>query len=504
MPALLLAADPRLGMLIGALLFAICLLVVALVMALRGKRGHGAELAESLHQANSALQDMASRDPLTGLPNRQLFEAQLAHLAQRADLHERRLALLFINLDGFKAINDALGRPAGDAMLRTLGERLMTLARPIDIAARIGGDEFLMLLDGNPGKAEASDLARRLSAGLAEACDVGGREVAVSCSIGIAMYPEDGAFTTLVAHADAAMNASKRTGGSTYCFFEPRMVEGAREQVELLRDLRHAIDKGELELFYQPKIHAPSGQITGVEALMRWHHPRRGMVSPMVFIPIAERYGLIGALGNWVIEDACRQIRAWRDDGLRMRVAINLSVQQLRQRDLVPRITGALARHRIEPHVLTCEFTESAAMDDAQATLRVIEELSAVGVHLSIDDFGTGYSSLSYLRKLPAEELKIDRSFVLDLETSSDALAIVDAVVKLAQALGRKVVAEGVETEAQQRILRQLGCDELQGYLFARPMSARSLALWAMTNEGPRDLNFRASLFGDTLPHAIP
>ncbi|TMH10055.1 MAG: bifunctional diguanylate cyclase/phosphodiesterase [Betaproteobacteria bacterium] len=459
--------------------------------------------AKSARKSRSAQHDTATRDALTGLPNRQQFEEHLARLVQRADRHQRRLALLFINLDGFKPINEALGLAGGDAMLRVIGERMMTLARPGDIAAHVGGDEFLMLLDGNPGKAEASDMARRLLAGLAQSCEIGGRDVAVSGSIGIAMYPEDGALSKLMAHADAAMNASKRTGGSTYCFFEPRMVEGAREQVELLRDLRRAIEQGELELYYQPKIHAPSGQITGVEALMRWHHPKRGMVGPMVFIPIAERFGLIGALGNWVIEDACRQIREWRDEGLRMRVAINLSVQQLRQPDLVKRITDALQRHRVEPGLLTCEFTESAAMDDAQATLRVIEQLSGAGVHLSIDDFGTGYSSLSYLRRLPAHELKIDGSFVQDLETSSDARAIVDAVVKLAQALGRKVVAEGVETEEQQRILRSLGCHELQGYLFAKPMSAKALALWAMNNDGPRDLNFRASLFSDTVPQTL-
>ena len=231
---------------------------------------------------------------------------------------------------------------------------------------------------------------------------------------------------------------------------------------------------------------------------MRWHHAQRGTVSPEVFIPLAERYGLIQTIGNWLVEEACRQIRAWRNEGLRMRVAINLSVHQLRQPDLAARIAAALKRHRLEPRVLTCEITESVAMDDSHDTLKVIEQLAAVGVHLSIDDFGTGYSNLSCLRKLPAEELKIDRGFVLDLETSGDARAIVDAVVKLAQAIGLKVVAEGVETEQQQHILRQLGCDELQGYLFARPMSARALAHWAMSHEGPRALDFRASLFGET------
>jgi len=259
------------------------------------------------------------------------------------------------------------------------------------------------------------------------------------------------------------------------------------------------VQQRELELHYQPKVHAPSGQVTGVEALMRWRHPQRGMVGPHIFIPIAERFGLIHALGNWLIEEACRQIRAWSDDGLRMRVAINLSVHQLRQGDLVDRIADALQRHRIEPMLLTCEITESAAMEDTRATLQMIERLSAIGVRLSIDDFGTGYSSLSYLRQLAAEELKIDRSFVMDLEASADARAIVDAVVKLAQALGMKVVAEGVETEAQQRILSLLGCDELQGYLFAKPMPAEALTLWAMQADGPRDLDFRPSLYGDSL-----
>ncbi len=294
------------------------------------------------------------------------------------------------------------------------------------------------------------------------------------------------------------MVAAKLGGGATFSFYEPRMSAGVREQVDLLHDLRRALANGELSLHYQPKVHAPSGEITGVEALMRWHHPKRGMIGPAVFIPIAERFGLINGLGDWLIDEACRQIRAWRDGGLRMRVAINLSVYQLRQADLPDRIAAALARHRINPKLLTCEITESVAMEDAIETMQVFDALAQVGVHISIDDFGTGYSSLSYLRKLPAEELKIDRSFVQDLGTSEDAERVVDAVVKLAQALQLKVVAEGVETEQQYAILRSLGCDELQGFLFAKPMSARSLALWAMNDIGPKDIDFRESLYGDT------
>ncbi len=295
----------------------------------------------------------------------------------------------------------------------------------------------------------------------------------MSCSIGIAMYPENATEAKLLAHADAAMYASKAGGGATYSFYEPRMSTGAREQVDLLHDLRRALANGELELYYQPKVHAPSGEITGAEALMRWHHPKRGMIGPAVFIPIAERFGLINSFGDWLIDEACRQIRAWRDQGLRMRVAINLSVYQLRQADLADRISAALARHRINPKVLTCEITESVAMDDAAETMQLFYSLAQAGVHISIDDFGTGYSSLSYLRKLPAEELKIDRSFVQDLGVSEDAERVVDAVIKLAQALQLKVVAEGVETEQQYAILRSLGCDELQGFLFAKPMSAQ-------------------------------
>ena len=264
-----------------------------------------------------------------------------------------------------------------------------------------------------------------------------------------------------------------------------------------------ALARSQLELVYQPKIHAPSGHITGVEALLRWHHPQRGTISPNVFIPMAERSGLINALGAWVIDEACRQARVWRDQGLRMRVAINLSAYQLRQRDLPQRIAAALKKHQINPELLTCEITESVAMEDTEATLRFFTELAAVGVHISIDDFGSGYSSLAYLRKLPAGELKIDRSFVLDLESSEQARKIAAAVVQLAQALKLKVVAEGVETDEQYRILRQFGCDELQGFLFAKPMSAKALGLWAMADEGPRSMQFRESLFKETQALAL-
>ena len=438
------------------------------------------------------------RDALTGLPNRQMFEGTIAQAVQQADAAQGKLALLCIDLDGFKAINESVGHAAADQMLLELSDRLRSLAQPHSVS-RLAGDSFLMLLGGNTDNDAAAQLASNVLSAIGEPCKAAGHEMAVTGSIGIAMYPQHGALSTLITHAEAAMRASKGVGGAAYSFFDPLMLQSQREHAELLRDLRLALSKQQFELYYQPKIHAPSGEITGAEALLRWHHPLRGMISPTVFIPIAERFGLIDALGTWVLNTACAQVRAWREEGLRMRVAINLSVHQLRDPGLPQRIDAALKRHQINPQLLTCEITESVAMEDAEHTIKLFARLAAVGVHISIDDFGTGYSSLAYLRKLPASELKIDRSFVLDLETSNDARAVVDAVIKLAQALSLKVVAEGVETEAQNQILRSLGCDELQGYLFAKPMSAKALAQWAMSDVGPRSLLFRESLFKGTV-----
>lgn len=456
-------------------------------------------LKASLQRAKTELEKQSLRDPLTELPNRSMFEGTLAQCVQRADASGGRLALLLINLDGFKPINESFGHRAGDRVLREIALRLRSLAQP-HMVARLGGDEFLMLLPDDPSAEDASELASRILTATCQPCRIDGREAVVSSSIGIAKYPKHGAMSTLIAHADAAMRVAKANGGATYCFFEARMVSGLREQTELLRDLRRALAHDELDMYYQPKIHAPTGEITGAEALMRWQHPKLGMISPTVFIPIAERYGLIRALGNWLIDEVCRQIRAWRDGGLRMRVAINLSVHQLRQPDLVERIAFALKKHDVNPGLLTCEITESVAMEDTEGTIAIFKRLTELGVSISIDDFGTGHSSLAYLRKLPTSELKIDRSFVLDLETSEDARKVASAVINLAKSLDLKVVAEGVETEGQNKILREFGCDQLQGFLFAKPMSAKALALWAMDDVGPRTMNFRSSLFKETGP----
>ena len=475
----------------------VALLVTGLLAGLQVLLRRQRQANSARAQARRSLSALSLNDPLTGLPNRPLFEGTLAQAVLQADAGRRRLALLYINLDGFMPVNQSFGPSGGDQLLRDVAKRLRALARP-HMAARLADDEFLLLLTGDPRVEDASDLACSVLASIGQPFAVAGRETSITCSIGLAMYPEHGALSTLIGHADTAMRAAKAAGGASHALFESRMVNGSRDQADLLRDLRVALERGQLELYYQPKIHAPTGEITGAEALMRWHHPQRGMVSPVLFIPLAERYGLIGALGQWVIDEACRQAREWRDAGLRMRVAINLSVHQLRQVDLAERIGAALQRHTINPDLITCELTESAAMDDTEVTMRVLGQLAALGVHISIDDFGTGHSSLSYLRKLPAQELKIDRSFVADLETSDDARKVASAVINLAKALSLKVVAEGVETEAQNRILRDFGCDQLQGFLFAKPMSAKALALWAMDDVGPRTMNFRASLFRET------
>ncbi|HKX40918.1 MAG TPA: bifunctional diguanylate cyclase/phosphodiesterase, partial [Burkholderiaceae bacterium] len=439
----------------------------------------------------------STQDALTGLPTRVFFESRLHESAKRCDARKGRLAVLFIDLDGFKPVNDTFGHSSGDRVLEQVGKRLRGLVRQQDTAARIGGDEFVLLLNGVTSES-AAQIATQAIEVLSKPYAIGQREVVISCSIGIAKYPDRCAANKLIARADAAMYAAKRAGGSRHCFFSPEMDMDAKANFDLLRDLRRALAGGSgLELYFQPKIDARSGKVTAAEALLRWQHPQRGLVGPEVFVPMAERAGLIGPLGDWVIEAACKQARTWRDAGLRMRVAINLSAHQMRQDDLVDRIADALRRYRIHPSLLTCEITESAAMEDTATTQETFRRLGELGAHVSIDDFGTGYSSLAYLRRLPAEELKIDQSFVKDVEHGADARAVVDAVVKLAHALGLKVVAEGVETPRQEQLLVELGCDELQGYLFAKPMTARALLLWALADRSKLS-DFRDSLFGET------
>ena len=463
---------------------------------------------DELQVANETLKQRALSDPLTGLPNRVLFEDRLAQARKRSDRTAARpgardvdkFAVLFIDLDGFKPVNDVMGHAAGDQVLKEAAVRLRIAGRDNDTVARIGGDEFLLLTEGVGTVADAMALADRLVKTLARPFEVEGRRVHVSASIGVVVYPDHGTIEQLVTRADAAMYAAKRAGGNTRAVFEPRMDEAGEERLNLQGELRMAMERKQLKLNYQPKIDSSTGQIRGVEALLRWHHPERGNVSPVVFIPIAERFGMINAIGNWVIDEACRQMAEWADQGMRIRVAINLSVHQLRQDDLVDRIEQALRRHALDPAQLLCEVTESVAMGDPETLQRAFDGLARIGVFISIDDFGTGYSSLINLRQLPAAQLKIDRSFINDIETSKDALAIVGAVINLAHSLGLKVVAEGVETVGQRDILIGMKCDEMQGFYFARPMDARLLQDWFMGNKPDGGVDFSPSAIMEDIP----
>ena len=456
-------------------------------------------LTTSLQQANQELQRIASLDPVTGLSNRSHFEAGLRGASETGHAGERPWALLFVDLDGFAHVNDSLGHAVGDGVLREAGRRLERLAGACGVAGRIGDDSFVLRAGG--GCEQATGLARGVVAAMQEPFVIDGHEIHLSCSVGVALSPEHGSDAGLITQANAAMMQAKRAGGAGHALFAPAQHRpGGYERLGLLSELRQAISRGELRLTYQPKIDARSGQVTAAEALLRWEHPTRGLVSPSIFVPVAERYGLIGTIGQWVIDDACRQARAWRDAGLRMRVAVNLSALQMRDETLVEQVLSTLRRHGVAPDQLTCEITETVAMSDAATARRTFERLGAAGIHVSIDDFGSGYSSLAYLRHLPVAELKIDRTFVADLAHSADARAIVEAVLRMAHALGLKVVAEGVESALQRDLLVQLGCDELQGYFFAKPMSAEALTRWALGDASARTahhapLEFRQSLF---------
>jgi diguanylate cyclase len=409
-----------------------------------------------------------------------------------------KLALLFVDLDGFKPINDSFGHAAGDAVLRQVADRLRVMVREADTLARLGGDEFVLLIDDVTGIPDAVVTAQRVLRALAQPFEVGTRQVSLSGSVGVVVFPDHTASDKLLASADAAMYAAKRAGGSTYAVFEPHMHDDAGGQLELLQDLREAVARGQLCLHYQPKVDSRSGQVRSVEALLRWRHPRHGMVSPAEFVPLAERFGLIVAIGGWVINEACRQVAVWAAEGRRLRVSINLSAYQLRQPDIAARIGGAIARHGLAPDQLVCEITESAVMENTQTTQAVLEELGRHGVKLSIDDFGTGYSSLAKLRRMRAHELKIDREFVADVARDADARAIVDAIVRLGHALGLRIVAEGVETVEQRDALVALGCDELQGFLFAKPLPPQALLDDGLHGDEP--VAFSPSVLMEELP----
>ena len=440
-------------------------------------------------QAEEKIHQLAHFDTLTSLPNRESFQARLRREVSRAVRHKRRLATLFLDLDDFKRINDTLGHSIGDLLLRAVAERLVAGLRETDsvtrhlagdaaeAVARLGGDEFTVLLTDIYKSEDAATVARRIIATVSQPMNLAGHEVYVTPSIGIAVFPQDGEDAdSLVKNADTAMYSAKRAGKNLYQFYDESMNAAAVRRLTMDNHLRKALDRGELSLHYQPQMDLVLGRIEAVEALLRWENPELGMVSPAEFIPLAEENGLIIPIGEWVLRSACAQAEKWRENGVPLsRVAVNISAIQFAQSNFTARIAQILKETGLPPSVLELEITESVLAEDVERAIETLGVLKDMGIQLSIDDFGTGYSSLSYLKRFPIDRLKIDRSFVRDVASDPDDASIAMAVIGMARSMDLSVVAEGVETEAQLRFLKNKQCDEIQGYYLSRPLPAEEL-----------------------------
>ena len=427
------------------------------------------------------IEHMAHHDALTGLANRHVSNLRLAAAIAQARRNGQKVGVLFIDLDRFKNVNDALGHHVGDALLQSVSTRLLELVRDGDTVSRLGGDEFVVILNGiDDVEAIGRLLEARLIPAMRAPHQVAGSELYVSCSVGVAVYPDHGDdLDTLMRHADAAMYQAKSGGRDNARMFSPQLQDQQLQQLHLESDLRHAIDRQQLVLHYQPRIDAISGLLHGVEGLIRWNHPQRGLIAPDSFIPVAEESGLIVPIGAWVIREACRQHLAWRKaDVGEIAVSINLSAIQLKNGALVATLREVLAEFPVAPGQIEFELTESILMDNVDDTIATLQQIKALGFGLSIDDFGTGYSSLNYLCRFPLDKLKIDMSFVQNIHESPQNLAVTKAIIGLGHTLGLTVTAEGVESAADADVLRHAGCDELQGYYFARPMSQAQLLAW--------------------------
>ena len=449
---------------------------------------NGHDLLNTITQRKQAeLYYLAHYDALTGIPNRALLADRLEHACLEADRKGSLVALLFIDVDRFKQINDSLGHSAGDEVLRRIVARLKASARQVDTVARLAGDEFVVLMEDLSSPTQAELVAGRIVASMQEPIEMLGHSLVATVSIGSAIYPRDDAHIhNLLTKADAAMYEAKSAGRNGFCCYTPEMHTYNPGSMSLEGELRKAIDRDELVLFFQPQLELAEGEVRGVEALVRWRHPVRGLIPPMQFIPVAEESGLIVPLGEWVLRNALSQARAWQDAGMRpLTVAVNISALQFRQRGFVDFLKTQLAEQGIEPGLLELELTESVLMKDVEEVLQTLNEIKALGVRLAIDDFGTGFSSLSYLRRFPIDRLKIDQSFVRDIESTPVNESIARAIVALANSLSLEIVAEGIEKPSEVAILRQLKCHEGQGYLFSRPLDAESLPRWLASREQP-------------------
>jgi diguanylate cyclase (GGDEF)-like protein/PAS domain S-box-containing protein len=425
---------------------------------------------------------MAFHDPLTHLPNRLAFESQLELALKTCQRDGRQVAVMLIDLDRFKTVNDTLGHHVGDDLLKSVAVRLRESVRASDIVARLGGDEFVVVLPDIESALMAASVAGKVQRNLEGSHQVGEHVLYATPSIGISIFPSDGRDgDLLLRNADAAMYHAKSAGRNNYQFYAARMNEAAGERLQLENDLRLAVagiapGVSQFALHFQPQVHLGSGRVVGLESLVRWHHPTRGLIPPALFIPVAEDTGLIQPLGDWIFWETCRHVRELKQQGVTgVRVAVNISAQQLRHESMPLMVQGALDCYELSPADLELEITESVAMQNPEVTLSILNQLSGMGIVLAIDDFGTGYSSLAYLKHLPIQRLKLDRSFVKDIETDVNDAAICSATVALGHNLGLELVAEGVETDEQRAFLARLGCDVLQGFLYSRPMPPEQL-----------------------------
>ena len=436
----------------------------------------GKDVTERI-EAQERLHHLAHHDALTGLPNRVLLQDRLEQAIARSRWRERKVAVLFIDLDRFKVINDTLGHDAGDELLKAMAQRLNECIREGDTVARLGGDEFAVVLNDIAAKKDVPPIADKILAALSEPLLINEQELFVTVSIGVSLFPRDGETShDLLKKADVAMYRAKAQGKDNYQLYNFSDEHQAVERLSMETRLRRALDKDEFRLNYQPQLSITEGSVIGIEALLRWHNPELQNVSPGIFIPILEETGMINSVGDWVLKTACQQEKNWQLQGmLGQRVAVNLSIRQFQRQGLVKKIESVLSETGLDPQYLELELTEGLLIDQINETAKILHELHEMGVRLSIDDFGTGYSSMNYLKRLPFDTLKIDRMFVRDITFNPDDAAIASAIISLGHTLGMEVIAEGVETSEQLQYLHEQGCDAMQGYLFSPPLAAEAM-----------------------------
>ncbi|OWW21699.1 hypothetical protein AYR66_21615 [Noviherbaspirillum denitrificans] len=462
-------------------------------------------------EAQEQLEHQATHDPLTGLPNRNLLTDRLMQAISYAQRYQRMIAVAFLDLDKFKHVNDTLGHDAGDQLLKIVAERLSDCVRDSDTVARLGGDEFVLVLYDQANEDITYHATQRVLSSIAEPMVIAGREITVTCSIGFAVYPQDGADAeTLIRNADTAMYRAKELGRDNFQFYTEELHARINERLAMETGLRRALEHDEFELHYQPRVDLSSGKVTAVEALIRWNHPELGQIEPLRFVPLAEELGLIHRIGEWVLHESCRQQAAWQKAGVAdLPVSINISGIQFVQKDFIKLLSRVLRETPLDPSRLELEITESLSMQDPENSIRVLRELKALGVRVAIDDFGTGYSNLHFMKQFPVDIIKLDRSFVQDIVRNPEDLAISNAVISMAHSLHLKVTAEGVESVAQLALLADHGCDEMQGYYFSPPLPMeqctallRESRTLPMEKLGRRQVN-RTILLIDDEPHVL-